>query len=56
MIVPYNNNKNSSALVWRSTVSMLGTIVRQYSAMQLQSLKQHKKIAQPFSRAIYNKV
>ncbi len=33
MIVPYNNNKNSSALVSRSTVSMLGTQVRQYSAM-----------------------
>ena len=33
MIVPYNNNKNSSALVWRNTVSMLGTIVRQYSAV-----------------------
>ena len=42
-----------SALVWRNTVSMLGTIVRQYSAMQLLSLKQHKNIARPFSRAIY---
>ncbi len=42
-----------SAPVSRNTVSMLSTQVRQYSAMQLLSLKQHKNIARPFSRAIY---